>query len=217
MRTLTKKLHAEVQSRLGALASETRFVPLGGIAKSGAVVSYLYRRENRIPGDRFLDSAGLAERGSRARGSVVLLDDLLASGHQAVFEWNRLQRLANIPASCRVLLATLVSCEAGMRYVEERTDLELSCTLKLTRANKPLDPSSDLSRTEEERAQVRHILKKYGEILAPRGPFGYAGSGLLFSSAHSTPDNSLPIFWATTGDWYPLITSGGSIRMGAGA
>jgi hypothetical protein len=177
----------------------------------------MHRRENRIPSDRFLDYSGLAELGSFERGSVVLLDDLLASGHQAVFEWDRLQRLANIPANCRVLPATLVSCEAGTRYVEERTDLEVCSALKLTRANEPLDPSSHLFRTEEERAQARQILKKYGEILAPRGPFGYAGSGLLFSFAHSTPDNSLPIFWSTTGDWFPLFTSGGSTRMGAGA
>ncbi len=208
-RTLSRKLHGQVQIHLGAAAAYAWFVPLGGVAKSGSLVSCFYRIENGIPMKRFLDYSGLA-KSDLENGAVVLLDDFLATGHQAALEWKNLTKIAKIPASCRVLLATLVSCEAGESYIEERTDIKVLGALRLTHADEPLESTCDLFRSEEEMAQARNILRKYGEKLAPKNPFGHSGSGLLLGFAETTPVNSLPIFWSRTANWIPLLEPRGS-------
>jgi hypothetical protein len=214
VRTLSVALHREVQARLGAAVSDSVFVPMGGAAKSGGLIAYFYRRENGLPAERFVDYSSLLRQGGPKAGAVVLLDDLLASGHQAAAEWQKLTHC--VPVGSRILLATLVACEAGERYIEERTDLAVCSALRLTRADEPLDPASNVFATEQERTQAAQILSKYGKRLAPSAPLGYAGSGLLLGFAHGTPDNSLPIFWSRAGAWVPLLAAGGSKRIKPG-
>ena len=214
MRTLAVKLHARVTDCLGDAIGSAWFVPMGRVAKSSGVVSYIYRVENGIPQDRFIDRAELPQVGSLENGAIVFLDDLLATGHQAAAQWEELRESARIPSSCRVLLATLVSCEAGEAYIDDRTDLLALSAIKLTSADEPLSPASRLFPNEAERQLLRQIVWNYGEVLAPKGPLGYAGTGLLLGFEHSTPDNTLPVFWSSAVRWNPLLNRGGSVRMG---
>lgn len=212
LRKLTKDLHSEVINRLGAIESDLWFVPLGNVAKSGGLISYFYRVENQLPANRFVDYLSL-QNPELAGRTIVLLDDILASGHQAAEEWGRLGKQVKLPNGCRVLLATLVRSERGSRYVDERTPLEPCSAITLAAAEEPLDPNSRLFPKAEERIRLREIIQKYGERLAPGNPFGYGGSGLLVAFAHSTPDNTLPIFWSDNNGWFPLLRSGGSSRI----
>lgn len=213
LRGLIADLHNQLQDLLDTEASEVLYVPMGGTAKSGGLVSYFYRVENRIPEPRFVDYSSLSAQHGQSSRAVVLLDDLLASGHQAISEWLKLSE-ANILSDRRVFLATVVSREAGVRYITERTDLCPCSAIQLTGPDEPLSTSSRLFPLEEERSEVRRILKKYGEMLIPSSPFGYAATGLLLAFAHSTPDNTFPIFWSNVGGWLPLLRAGGSPRLG---
>jgi hypothetical protein len=213
LRPLSTGLHSIVMASLQENVSDTWFVPVGGVAKSGGLISYFYRVANQIPEEQFIDYAGLAAQQNLKNKSVVLLDDLLGTGHQATYEYKRLRELIDIPASCKIILATLVGGETGIRYITERTDLTPCSALQVTRYDDPLDPAFDLF-DGENLSRLRAILRKYGERLAPGNPFGYAGSALLVAFAHSTPDNSLPIFWSNKDSWLPLLQRGGSSRMG---
>jgi hypothetical protein len=213
LRPLARDLHSRVREILLEIGSDTWFVPLGGIAKSGGLISYFYRVANQIPATQFTDYAGLASQQNLEDKTLVLLDDLLGTGHQAVHEYNLLKELSDIPASCKIILATLVGGETGIRYITERTDLTPCSAIQVTRYDDPLDPAFDLFDVDD-LSRVRTILRKYGERLAPGSPFGYAGSALLVAFAHSTPDNTLPIFWSNKDGWLPLLQRGGSSRIG---
>ena len=212
IRALAVNLYDALSERLGASLDRAWFVPMGGVARSGAFVAYVFRSLNQVPEERFLPYELVRERAGEG-DPVVLLDDLVASGHQAVHEWLYLSESGNVRTDSRVLLATLVSCEAGRTFVEERTTLETVSAFSMARSREPLSSDSELFPDIAERERVRTILEKYGRKLAPRGPLGYAGSGLLLAFEHTTPDNSLPIFWATTEDWKPLVTKGSPARM----
>lgn len=214
VRSLAVKLYDALADRLGESLDRAWFVPMGGMAKSGAFVAYVFRSLNRIPDERFLPY-GLVRERAGLNDPVVLLDDLLASGHQAVHEWLSLCEGERLGTSSRLLLATLVACEAGRTFVEERTTLESVSPLVLTRSKEPLSLDSELFPDLAERDRVRSLLEKYGRALAPRGPLGYAGSGLLLAFEHTTPDNSLPIFWAATDGWKPLLSKGSPARADA--
>jgi hypothetical protein len=175
-------------------------------------VAYVFRSVNQIANERFLPYDLMRNR-MEDGDPVVLLDDLLASGHQAVHEWTALCKSGEVRTHSPAYLATLVSCEAGRTFVEERTPLETVAALQLTRSKEPLSSDSALFPDMLEREKVRRLLEKYGKVLAPRGPLGYAGSGLLLAFEHSTPDNSLPIFWAATNGWKPLLAKGSPPRM----
>lgn len=212
VRSMAVELHSILREHLGEALDRAWFVPIGGVARSGALVAYLLRSLNQIPDERFLPYQLVRDRVNND-DPVVLLDDLLASGHQAVHEWSSLRTAGEIPATSRAYFATLVSCDAGRTFVEERTELETVCAMRLTRSQEPLSSDSALFPDMAERNRLRGVLEKYGRALVPRGPLGYGGSGLLLAFEHSTPDNSLPIFWATTNRWKPLLTKGSRSRI----
>lgn len=216
VRSMAVELHSLLHSELGETLDRAWFIPMGGAARSGAFVAYVFRSLNQIPNERFLPYQLICDRVSDS-DPVILLDDLLASGHQAVHEWASVVKTGGLPANSPAYLATLVGCEAGRIFVEERTTLETVCTLQLTRSQEPLSSDSMLFPDVVERDHLRKLLEKYGRALAPRGPLGYAGSGLLLAFEHSTPDNSLPIFWATTNNWKPLLAKGSPPRIGLDA
>jgi hypothetical protein len=213
VRSMAVELHAILNAQLRDTMHRAWFVPMGGVARSGAYVAYVFRSVNQIPNERFVPHELLRSRMENG-DPVVLLDDLLASGHQAAHEWSALRKSGKIPMNSPVYLATLVSCEAGRTFVEERTTLESVSALQLLRSQEPLSSDSTLFPEMVEREKVRRLLEKYGRVLSPRGPLGYAGSGLLLAFEHSTPDNSLPIFWAATNGWKPLLAKGSPPRMG---
>lgn len=175
-------------------------------------MAYLYRSSNRIPCERFLSYDQVGSH-VRAGDTLVMLDDLLASGHQALFEWELIRKASGLPQDRHMLIATIVSCEAGRTFIEERTELETLSALHLDRTNEPLAWNSALFPDVAERDRLRKIIEKYGSVLAPKAPLGYSGSGLLVAFEHSTPDNSLPIFWAKTSGWRPLLIKGSPARI----
>lgn len=212
VRSMMVELFALLRSVLGEALDRAVFVPMGGVARSGAFVAYLFRSINQIPSDRFVSHHLI--RDSATDGTpLILLDDLLASGHQASYELSSMREAGGFPANSAVYVATLVSCEAGKTFLEERTLVETVSALQLARSHEPLSSDSALFPSMAERNKVRRLLEKYGRALAPGGPLGYAGTGLLLAFEHSTPDNSLPIFWATTGNWKPLLKKGTPPRM----
>lgn len=212
LQDLVRELKELIDERLGPSGADAVFVPMGGPGKSGGFISYVFRVQNRIEAEQFMDLPSLAEQHALP-GPIVLLDDLVATGHQAAAEWSRFSEGIPGPPDRRVLLATIVSHEAGRRFVEERSEIEVCSTLELTVRDEPLSPTSSLFEVEAERNQLRRILSKYGQRLAEKHPFGYGGSGLLLAFEHSTPDNTFPIFWSSRAGWQPLLLRSGSGRM----
>src|SRR4051794_31703107 len=55
-----RTLHTSIVSALGVQANSIFYVPVGYVAKSGAVITYLYKTQNDIPQDRFILPSDLA-------------------------------------------------------------------------------------------------------------------------------------------------------------
>jgi hypothetical protein len=200
-------LYQQLEQRLGGAFERAWYVPVGAAAKSGGLVAYQFRTLNRIPANRFLSYADI-EKHVADGDPIVLLDDLLATGHQTIAEWNALRNKTRLPEGSPMLWATLVSCEAGRTHIAERTPLESISVLALSREDEPMGARSALFPDAAERDRVRTIVERYGAMLAPTTPLGYGGLGLLLAFEHSTPDNSPPIFWGSTNGWRPLLEKG---------
>jgi hypothetical protein len=73
------ELHEVLRAQLGPDLDRAWFVPVGGIARSGAFVAYLFRSLNRISDGRFLSYDAVAEQ-VRDGAPIILLDDLPGIG-----------------------------------------------------------------------------------------------------------------------------------------
>jgi hypothetical protein len=206
-RDMLVELHQQLKQRLGSSFERAWYVQVGAAAKSGGLVAYQFRTLNRISVDRFLSYADLGKHAADG-DPIVFLDDLLATGHQTIAEWNTLCEATRLPEGSPMLWATLVSCEAGRTFIAERTPLESISVLALSREDEPMGASSTMFPDAAERDRVRMIVERYGAMLAPTTPLGYGGLGLLLAFEHSTPDNSPPIFWGSTRGWRPLLEKG---------
>ncbi|MDB4928222.1 MAG: desVI [Myxococcaceae bacterium] len=199
---LCKALHVEILDR--TIGFKVMYVGFGGAAKSGPGVAYNFRRANGLPGDAFLEEGALPFHGENT--ILVFLDDIVATGHQAAKHWEELRFLGKITPGTRVLLATLVATDAGLRYVQEHSELEPCCADRIRSEGNPLLTGAGKDRFAE-------VGSLYGRRIEPRAPLGYEGSCLLVGFRHATPDNTLPIFWRRTALWEPLLLQSGSSRI----
>lgn len=181
--------------------SPIKYVAFGGPGRSGGLIAYEFSRANSLSGD-FIDQSDIS--GLPPGTVIVLLDDIVATGHQAVQELSRLPSLIN---NQRLILGVLAATSEGVRYVEEHSNVEVLTGMDLHSDDNPLLSGSDAE-------MIRVVFHSYGSRLLPQAPLGYGGGAHLIAFRHAAPDNSPPVFWASTGNWMPLLLRGGSKRTG---
>lgn len=190
----------------------TWFVPVGYVAKSGSLISYMFRKRNDVPHNRFVSLNDLDVARIRPKDTVILLDDFLGSGAQAIEVYSHLSERLPQTLQCRVLLGVLLATERGTAKVVSETKLEPVATRVLGRADMAFSDDSTVLSDEAERQAIFEIVKNYGVKLYPAHPDGFNKSQNLIGFFYSTPNNTLPIYWATAEGWKPLLPRSESFR-----
>jgi hypothetical protein len=210
------------------LEHQAVFTPVEGEVPNTTDSGHLFCRKLRqilaLPDSRFLDPDAAIERAA-AGEPIVFLDDFVGSGDQFVSTWERQYRssaprsfreahgAAPFPATYLALVGTADGCS---RIGRKAPGVEVSVCHILSNlygvhslprnALKPdgIDVAAGveaLLSTYDSRLQLPHYfdtqdLRKYG----------YGEYGLQIAFEHSTPDATLPIFWADGGArWTPLV------------
>lgn len=185
-----KLLYQEIASNYKDQMENIVFIPFGRASKSSGLISYFFRTINSISEHKFLSVDSLKE--SKLKGKIlVFIDDLLASGHQALNELSRFQNNEEND-TC---LAVLVSCEQGVELIQEKSNINVLSALKIKRIDNPLhfeNHQFDASEKEALNKMVTSPHYRPGNF----NPFGYAGLSLLLGFYYQTPDNTFPIFWS---------------------
>jgi hypothetical protein len=203
---LVQDLHARIQQAAGVGLNHQWYVPVGYVAKSGSAIALFYKKQNELGGSRFLWASDLKAEHFRDDSAIIFLDDFIGSGRQSAQFWkNVIQPLVPKKSTCKVILGTLVGYEAGIRYLKETTGFMPVVVDTLTESDRPFSDHSDVFPKPEEREKARSTVEKYGKLLYPRYPFGYASAQSLVGFFYSTPNNTLPIFWSTEEHWQPLL------------
>lgn len=213
--TESVQLLKNIANRTGAESLDlntTWFVPVGYVAKSGSVIAYMFRTKNDIPLDRFISLADIPLLNVGDHDTIILLDDFLGSGAQALDLWSHIERQQKSPSNLRYILAVLVAYESGIDAVTNRSGLQVIANRILTNTDKALSPDNKAFSTPRQRKEAERIIKKYGKIVYPEHPEGYQNSQSLIGFFYSTPNNTLPIFWSTAGAWKPLLPRSDSFR-----
>lgn len=200
----TSKLCTVLHERILAAVqgAPVKYVAFGGPGRSGGLITYEFSRANSLTSGDVIDPSAIL---SVHPGTViVLLDDIVATGHQAVQELSRLGSCIN---NKRIILGVLAATSEGVRYVEEHSNVEVISGMGLASDDNPLLSGSDSE-------AIRGVFHRYGTRVLPQAPLGYYGGAHLIAFRHAAPDNSPPVFWASKGGWAPLLLRGGSQRTG---
>jgi hypothetical protein len=195
----------------------TRFLGVGNPSESGTHLLYFFRQENALPSNVFIHTHEIFTRSALqphhqlrqpAVRRYIFLDDLCASGHQAIEYSREVVELAKaIDATLRFSYYPIIATQDGLARIRNHAmfdeveavfeiDSSYKCFENTSRhfADPPAGVTLQLAYT---------LARVYGHRLEPTKPLGYADGQLLLAFHHNTPDNTLPIMWSDTGGWVP--------------
>ncbi|MGA4338344.1 phosphoribosyltransferase-like protein [Ralstonia nicotianae] len=194
------------------------------VTDSGNLFCRKLRQTASIADQRFMGPDRALEHAKAGR-LVVFLDDILGSGGQITSTWTRDYHnqqpysFADLEAQTgvHVIYATLVATRTGL----DRLRAEVAgLTVVAAHIVDAADTVTGVPRSalrpdiDDIPGAIANLLEKYSPRLRvpayleePRmRMYGHSESGLLVAFEHSTPDSTLPIFWAVGPDqWTPLV------------
>lgn len=202
------------------LSLETRFLGVGYPAESGQSFLYHFRKANDLDVSLFPNVSDLIDESAppnvefspQTVRHLVYLDDFCGTGQQVEDRLGELlSRVRKARSDLRVSYYLLFATTAGVENVE-KTGLfdEIKAAIVFDEDYKAFghdslyykNPPADISK-----ANALALSRHYGSLLLPSDPLGYGGCELLVGFEHNTPDNTLPLFWASdeTMPWYPIF------------
>ncbi len=188
--------------------SEILFYQLGeSPASSGGNLLYSYRKDLGLPESSFpyLPFKDIDLSGKKA---IVFFDDIIGSGNQAVrFAKNHLKNI-----KIDKYYVALMAFEKGLENVRNNGGFKKVIVHEIISEElRAFSPGSQVFPDADTREQIKRLCGKYGKLLYPKHPLGYDDSQALIVFPHNTPNNTLPIIWASEKNekepgyiWYPL-------------
>lgn len=210
-----------IASNIEKEINKTRFLGMGNPSESGTFLLYYFRQINNINKNLFIDGSKVQLNNNDTEITrYIYIDDMSITGSQITnYATNEQHTITakkikdnnpDIEINCYLLFATDTALEKikklgifdGVESIFE-LDGSFNCFSE--------DPSSRYLKTQNERSEVKTMLKKYmhnykvGELEGNDRMFGFKEAGLLLGLNHNTPNNTLPIFWGEGPKWNPLF------------
>lgn len=206
-----KFLKTEFYRHLGS----TRFLGLGNPSESGCHILYYFRQMNGLPKDLFMQAhevLALKDDGTKAPLHFVFIDDFCGSGETALKAAAITQHLRQNHPLSRIDHFTLFACESGLDTVRSSGVFdEVEAVIELDQTFKCFSPDSRYFGNHAfpiKPDSVKATCAAYGAAINTGAELGFGDCQLLISFHHNTPDNTLPIFWQSSGNgcpWTPLF------------
>jgi len=165
-----------------------------GIEKSSVRLFYSLNKLIEDPSIKFVLSQNLNPSDRR---SIVFIDDMIGTGHQASKYVTKLKDDGKIGHQ-KLYYYAIIGLEGGIKEIEKSDLFEDVLTVeKISHA--AFDTGYIF--TAEESGVAKEMASTIGEQLTEEldkiGPLGYENSGALVFFGNNSPNNSLPIFWAS--------------------
>ena len=189
---IEKKL-IEIKKYMGAL-DDFVISDIEGIPKSSTHLFYPLNKILEISSKKFISSKDLEPSDDR---DIVFIDDMIGTGNQAI---NYIQKLKGDDkiGSQKLYYYAIVGLKGGVKELKDSGLFKnVSATIELPKRTF----ESGYIFTVEDSGTARDMASFIGEQLTKNmkniDPLGYENSEALVFFRHNTPNNSLPIFWAS--------------------
>ena len=172
---------------------KVKFFPLGeSPSSSGGMYLYEFRKELGLSEDNFPYSP-FNENLNHA-DAIVFFDDIIGSGNQAMlFAKNKLQHI-----EIDTYYFSIFAYKDGLDEVRNSKYFKnVICEHVFSDEERAFHDISYVFKNDEIRSRLKALCEKYGKLLYPEHSLGYDNSQSLLVFPHNTPNNTLPIFWAS--------------------
>jgi hypothetical protein len=172
---------------------------------SGGQFLYSLRQKLSLPEGHFPLEYHRLRRGV---DSIVFVDDIIGSGEQAQRFFD--QHLRGVTAT--KYYCSLVAFRSGLETLREGSRFKFVFAAKvLEESERAFSAGSRIFPDDATRLRVMEMAYRYGRALYPKGPLGYDDGQAMIVFPHNTPNNTLPIIWASARNektvgvpWSPL-------------
>lgn len=190
-----KKLAEEIKNIFNNKLDNVKFFPLGkSPSSSGGMYLYEFRKDLGLSEDNFPYSS--FKENLNQSDALVFFDDIIGSGNQAIrFAKNNFQNL-----EIDIYYFSIFAYAEGLENVRNSNYFNYNnviCEHILSDEERAFNDNSFVFKNSEIRGRLKSICEKYGRTLYPKHPLGYDDSQSLLVFPHNTPNNTLPIFWAS--------------------
>lgn len=198
----------------------TRFLGMGNPSESGCHMLYLFRQENELSSNLFINSHeifSMANKKAKLRDRTIkkyiFIDDFCGSGEQARDYSDIAEKIKKLDKKAKVYYFTLFSTRSGIDKVETETSFDkVESVISLDDSFKCFEENNRyFGKKEGEYAKIelefaKNMCMKYGaKLLGQEMALGYKKSQLLIGFHHNTPDNTIPIIWYDKKNWHPIF------------
>ncbi|MHB0785344.1 phosphoribosyltransferase-like protein [Bradyrhizobium sp. 5.13L] len=139
--------------------------------------------------------------------NLVLLDDVIGTGHQAADEIERLA-VSVLPLGVKnIFVLSVCGMKNAIEEIEEKTKAFTFSAFEYNAADtaSSLDSPFYAGVPYDERLRLKNRLKDYGRICYKSNPLGYGDLAGLLVLPYNTPNFTLPIVWSDNNEWIPLF------------
>ena len=211
---------------LGVDIEKTNFTTLGN-AKSGSMMTYLFRQANKMRNKgcnhcAYTDTSGLPARDKFISyrdlkdvelnkeyredlgiENLVIIDDMIGDG-DSLIEFLDKKTYESISQYDNVYYLTLVKDPDGEKNVKEHfPDLNIHFLSASTIHKYDSDKNEDF--TDEEKIAIQEFIDKYDEIIDPELKNKYSRSKLFLAFDWNCPGNTPMMFNVTNNHWNSLF------------
>lgn len=214
-----------IQENFDAECNKTLFIGAGNPSESGAHLLYYFRQVNSLSKKRFSDFYGVfsekiirefndipldveVEILRKDVSKIVFFDDLVGSGDQIRgYLRARIFAIRKSAPHIKIQFISLFCTNDAIDILNspEMFDNQASSLFILDNTFKAFHENSRNFKQNEEpsKEELKVFCSHYGRGLFG-DPLGYKNSQLMIGFSYNTPDNTLPIFWASH-QWKPIF------------
>lgn len=200
-----------ISEKLDHIKRNTLFTPLGNPSESGTSILYYFRQAAELPIDVF-------EMQRQEYENVVIIDDVTLSGGQSTnyiykyFEYSKIQ-------AEHIYFLTFFATQKSLGHLVElekilKKKIHPIYAVLLDERSKCFSETSDIFSNTVLR-EMEPLLEKFCTVygmIAIEGnrhmkgmPLGFKNGQYMFGFFYNIPNNTLPIFWSTLNNWYPIF------------
>jgi hypothetical protein len=180
------------------LIKKTQFTYLGDISESSSYMLYLFRQENDLAKQCFIEKDNITE-------NIVFIDDFSITAKQAPRYIKEKIKSSNWYANKKIYILLMIATDKAIKKLKQINNVTILPCIILDDSSKVFSDSSIVFAGYDEACKndARKMCEHYGSKITTGKikPLGFGNCGYIFGAYYNIPNNTLPIFWSSQNKW----------------
>ena len=181
-------------------------------SKSGPLVMRRLKKEIGIADKWMIWPWQIEDAISKGTKLIILVDDMMGSGNQ-IEDFCKKEKIREAVGTAKVVYAPTVAHQTGINHINSIWPTLQIVTAELLTEEHNFFSQDNWDNLSQGKINADDARDFYVESILPQIGFrkgsvpalGYGELALCFGFSHSTPNNTLPIFWYETNTWPSLL------------